>query len=278
MIKICTKCKIEKTFDEFGKDKKAKDGLRSNCKSCIKEYHQEYRQANKEILKEYRKANKEKYKEYHKEYCQANKERIKEYHKEYGKANKEILKEYRQANKEKKKEYYQENKERIKEISKKYREANKEYRKERAKEYHQANKERINEKNKKWRQANKERANEYQRERKKTNPLFKMKCNLRKRTWEAFKNKGYSKTSKTQEMLGVDWEVAKAHIERQFTKGMNWNNYGEWHIDHIIPLASANNKEELMKLCHYSNLQPLWAEDNLSKSDKIIEQQIKFRI
>jgi hypothetical protein len=79
-------------------------------------------------------------------------------------------------------------------------------------------------------------------------------------------------------MLGVDWEVAKVHIERQFTKGMNWDNQGEWHIDHIIPLASANNKEELIKLCHYTNLQPLWAEDNLSKSDKIIEQQIKFRI
>ena len=108
--------------------------------------------------------------------------------------------------------------------------------------------------------------------------LENLKDLLRSRTRKAFKNKGYSKTSRTREMLGVDWEVAKAHIERQFKKGMNWDNHGEWHIDHIIPLASANNKEELMKLCHYSNLQPLWAKDNLEKSAKIIGQQNKLRI
>ena len=78
-------------------------------------------------------------------------------------------------------------------------------------------------------------------------------------------------------MLGVDWEVCKAHIERQFTKGMNWSNYGEFHIDHIIPLASAKTEQELKKLCHYSNLQPLWAVDNLIKSAKINGQQNRFR-
>ena len=105
-----------------------------------------------------------------------------------------------------------------------------------------------------------------------------MKCNLRRRTHHAFKNKGYSKNTKTQKMLGIDWEVAKQHIERQFTKGMNWNNQGEWHIDHIMPLASASTPERLKELCHYTNLQPLWAEDNLNKSDKIIEQQTLLRI
>jgi len=119
---------------------------------------------------------------------------------------------------------------------------------------------------------------EYRRQKRKTDPLHKLKDNLRTRTSMAFKNKSYSKTSKTQEMLGVDWEVAKAHIERQFTKGMNWDNQGEWHIDHIIPLSSANTKEEMIKLCHYSNLQPLWAEDNLRKKDNINGQQVKFRL
>jgi hypothetical protein len=234
MVKVCTKCKIEKDYSEFSKDKLTKDGLRSNCKSCCKEYYQ------------------------------ANKEIIKEYHKEYNKANKE----YRN---ERAKEYHQANKERINESKKEYRKANKEYYKEYHKEYYQANKEKMNE-------ISKEYSKEWQRERRKTDPLFKIKCNLRTRTCKAFKNKGYSKTSKTQEMLGVDWEVAKQHIERQFTKGMNWDNQGEWHIDHIIPLASANNEEELKKLCHYSNLQPLWAEDNLEKSAKIIGQQNKLRI
>jgi len=51
---------------------------------------------------------------------------------------------------------------------------------------------------------------------------------------------------------------------------MNWENYGKWHIDHIIPLASAKNKEEMENLFHYSNLQPLWASDNFKKSDKIL--------
>ena len=109
-------------------------------------------------------------------------------------------------------------------------------------------------------------------------PLYKLKCNLGSRTSNAFRNKGYPKKGKTREMLGVDWEVCKAHIERQFAKGMNWDNHGDWHIDHIIPLASAKTEEELIKLCHYSNLQPLWAEENLSKNDKIIETQVKLRI
>ena len=118
----------------------------------------------------------------------------------------------------------------------------------------------------------------YQKERRKTDQLFKLKSNLRTRTYQAFMNKGYSKNTKTQDMLGVDWEIAKQHIERQFTKGMSWSNYGEWHIDHIIPLASAKTPERLKQLCHYTNLQPMWAVDNLIKSDKIENQQTLLRI
>lgn len=150
------------------------------------------------------------------------------------------------------------------------------------KEYYQANKDKINEQKKEYYKANKEKkneyANEYQKQRRKTDLLFKLKCNLRNRTSNAFRNKGYSKNTKTQQMLGVDWEVAKQHIERQFKKGMNWRNYGEWHIDHIIPLAAAKTPERLKKLCHYTNLQPMWAEDNLSKKDIINGQQTLLRI
>jgi hypothetical protein len=150
------------------------------------------------------------------------------------------------------------------------------------KEYREANKNKIKEYqkeyNKEYREANKDKRNEYLKNRRKTEPLFKLVSNLRTRTSIAFKNKGYSKNTKTKEMLGIEWELAKQHIERQFTKGMNWDNQGEWHIDHIIPLVSANTEEELIKLCHYTNLQPLWAEDNLTKSDKIDSQQILLRI
>ena len=51
---------------------------------------------------------------------------------------------------------------------------------------------------------------------------------------------------------------------------MKWDNHGKWHIDHIIPLSSAETEEEVYNLCHYTNLQPLWGEDNLKKGKKII--------
>jgi hypothetical protein len=68
----------------------------------------------------------------------------------------------------------------------------------------------------------------------------------------------------------LSWLEYKNYIESKFQEGMDWNNYGEWHIDHIIPLSSASNENELERLFHYTNCQPLWAKDNLSKSDKII--------
>ena len=167
--------------------------------------------------------------------------------------------------------YTKDNKEKLKEKAKEYRKSNREYYNEYAKKYRQANKDKIRERRKEY-------FKEYTRERRKNDSLFKIKCYLTSRTSIAFKNQGYSKNTKTQEMLGVDWEIAKQHIERQFTKGMNWNNQGEWHIDHIIPLASASTLERLKELCHYTNLQPMWAIDNLIKSDKIIGQQTILRI
>ena len=175
------------------------------------------------------------------------------------------------------KEYKKYNKEKIKEYNKEYKKANKEKIKEYNKEHYKANKEKRKEQIKEYNKTNKERRNKLRRERKKIDPLFKLSSNLRNRNWFAFKSKGYKKNTKTQEMLGVNWEVCKSHIERQFTKGMTWDNQGEWHIDHIIPLASANTKQELKKLCHYSNLQPLWAVDNIIKSAKINGQQNRFR-
>lgn len=174
--------------------------------------------------------------------------------------------------------YYQENKRRIYDYREERREKNREY----AKKYRQENKERVKEYQKHWYEENKERVKERTRKYKKkqwqSDPIFRLKNNLRRRTARAFRDEGFSKNSKTKEMLGVEWEIVKKHIERQFTKGMNWDNYGEWHIDHIIPLSSAKTEEEVVKLCHYSNLQPLWAEDNFSKSDNIEPTQVKLRL
>jgi len=286
MVKVCTKCKVEKELTDFYKDKKNKiDGCFYICKECSKEYSRKNKERDSNRNKKYYKENKEKIDLRNKKYREDN-NYTKKY---YSKNKKDILsknKKYYNNNKEEillqKKEYAENNKDEIKQTKRKRYLKNKESVIETAKIYYKNNKDKINEAKRKYYLKNKKsivrRVCEYERNRIKTDPLFKMKRYLRTRTYIAFKNKGYRKTSKTQEMLGIDWEVAKQHIERQFNKGMNWNNYGEWHIDHIIPLSSASTSERLKELCHYTNLQPLWAEDNLSKSDKIIEQQTLLRI
>jgi hypothetical protein len=104
--------------------------------------------------------------------------------------------------------------------------------------------------------------------RKDTDPLFKLTMNLRTRIYCAVKSKSWNKRNTTAEILGCDYETVKKHLENQFIDNMSWDNYGRWHIDHIKPLAKAETEEELYKRCHYTNLQPLWAADNLSKGAK----------
>lgn len=122
-----------------------------------------------------------------------------------------------------------------------------------------------------WIENNRDKRNAYKRNKRKTDPIYKLKSNLRSRSFKAFKNASFKKTMKTSELLGTDYVTLKKYIEKQFTEGMNWGNQGEWHIDHIIPLSFAQTKEELIQLFHYKNTQPLWAEDNMKKSNKISE-------
>lgn len=127
---------------------------------------------------------------------------------------------------------------------------------------------------KKYRQENKEHIAKLKKDweliKRKTDPLFKFKQNLRHRTNSAFKSKYWQKNNTTKDLLGCTFEEAKQHIELKFTEGMNWDNYGKWHIDHIIPLSSAKTEIEICVLFNFNNLQPLWASDNFKKSDKIL--------
>lgn len=102
-----------------------------------------------------------------------------------------------------------------------------------------------------------------------TDPLFKFQVRCRQSTIYAFKRNGYTKTSNTHKLLGCSWETLRDRFEQMFEDGMNWDNHGEWHIDHIVPISTARTKEDVVKLCHYTNLQPLWAADNLAKSDNL---------
>jgi len=90
----------------------------------------------------------------------------------------------------------------------------------------------------------------------------------------SIKRRNWKKNSKTQQILGCSFQEFKIHIEKQFIKGMSWDNQGKWHFDHIYPISLAKNEEELIRLNHYTNFQPLWAIDNLKKGNKIIEKQL----
>lgn len=189
-MKKCTKCKVEKPFDEFWKHPLGKNGLCPSCKSCAKQYQE------------------------------ANKERRAEYDKQH----------------------------------------------------YEANKERKAELNKQWFEFNKERRAEYNKQRRQTDSIFKFRHNVRTLIANSFKRgtNQFRKNTKTETILGCTIEEFRIYIQSQFKKGMYFNNHGEWHLDHIIPLASASTEEEIIKLNHYTNFQPLWAEENFKKSNKIV--------
>ena len=174
----------------------------------------------------------------------------------------------------------------------------------RNKKYRQTHREKINAYSKWWRENKKKpnRENELYRERKTRlyNKLFKSQSYLdelerdrkqrmydklfksqrwysdvfRKQVHNVFRRRASleHKKKRSQELLGATFDEVKTWIESKWTDGMNWDNYGEWHMDHKIPCSSFDLSDpEQQKICfHYSNLQPLWRFDNLSKGAKIL--------
>jgi len=154
--------------------------------------------------------------------------------------------------------------------------------------YYQNNKFRFQESQKRRRKENPEKFNYYWKseehrkkriksacesysKRLKTDGNLRMIKNLRTRLKNYMKQKNYRKEKGFFEIVGLSPEDLKIYIENLFTEGMCWEKIGnEIHIDHIIPLSTAKDEEELYKLSHYTNLQPLWAKDNLAKGKKIL--------
>lgn len=149
------------------------------------------------------------------------------------------------------------------------------------------NKEKITKSNKKWLSKNYDKHRKYQKrwrheninlvrkyhrnylkQKRKTNAGFKIAHNIRVRMTQAIKK--HYKALDTFSLIGCDIEYLMYYLQEQFKKGMSWDNYGDWHIDHIKPCASfdLSKEKEQQKCFHYSNLQPLWAEDNQRKSWK----------
>lgn len=166
--------------------------------------------------------------------------------------------------------YYNKNKNTIKEHQLKYYNDNKEDRQ----KYYYDNKGDRQRYNDEYYKSNKEKINkrklEYQKIKIKNDPLYKLSYSIRRNVSISIKGRGYTKKSKTQEILGCSFQKFKEHIESKFESWMSWDNKGlyngelnyGWDLDHIIPLSSATTEGEIIKLNHYTNFQPLCSKIN----------------
>jgi hypothetical protein len=168
-------------------------------------------------------------------------------------------------------EYKCKNKYKISEYNKKYREENKELLREKRKEKRNINRDILNKDSADWRSKNKDKVSEYN---KRNTPLYNEKYPWRKAIRTLLRNTlkriGSKKESRTEEISGYSAIDLKTHIESLFLEGMTWDNYGDWHIDHIIPVSSFEENTPASVINSLSNLQPLWKLDNLSKGKKVI--------
>lgn len=252
--KICTKCKQKKPLEHYAKCKSTCDGRRSQCKECACAATKEYVLNNKEKVRKSRKV-----------YYENNKSHIIDKVKAWAESNKEQRKEYL-------KNYHQQNQKVINKRSMSWRllnhdqfissmrnwyQCNKEY----CKEYARKNKDRINKK-----------AMERHRKKYTTDPRYKI--NLLMGTVIRQALKGNKAGMHWELLVGYTVENLKEYIEKQFQLGMTWKNHGSWHIDHIIPKSRFNfttpEDPEFKQCWALGNLQPMWAEDNLKKGNKIV--------
>jgi hypothetical protein len=161
---------------------------------------------------------------------------------------------------------------------KKYREKNKERLSNDHKKWYNENKEKWNEYIKEYREKNIDKIREikrtYERTRKANDPLYKLIANFRTAIYQVLKENNVEKNGHYFEVLKYSPEELISHLETQFKDGMSWDNYGEWHVDHIIPITSFNiqeiGDEEFMKCWSLNNLQPMWGEENIRKSNKVL--------
>lgn len=153
------------------------------------------------------------------------------------------------------------------------------------KQYRQQNKDKLAQQRLEWKKRNQEKVrlsqrmytqqhrtkiNKKRRQRSKTDPVFVLVNRLRTRLSKIMKRLQQSKPANTQYLLGADWQTVLQYIESLFLPGMTWDNRHLWHIDHIKPIASFNHTEDgwAAAAFHYTNLQPLWAKDNMTKGAK----------
>lgn len=176
------------------------------------------------------------------------------------------------------KEYFEKNKKDIYRKHKEYRQQRdaKDRNQKKHKEWIEKNRDKIRVSEKRWRNENRnhylKRISKYRIERRKNDLSFRIASTLRARI--SFELKNQKNRKRTKELLGCSMIEFRAHLESKFKSGMTWSNYGKkgWHIDHITPVSKfdLSKTEEQLRCFHYTNMQPLWEKDNLSKSNKIL--------
>lgn len=240
--KRCSKCGEVKPISEFEFRKDTKR-YRNHCRACV----------NKRVREAYQKSDERRKKK--REYREVNREEILKKGRVYWASNKKELN-------QKQREYYYSNRELIIKRNKEYYKNHIEACRKRSSEYRKNNKKKINKLHR-----------EYYHNKEKFNPFHRLNKNIRYWIWFSLKNKKEDKH--TEDILGYKIiPDLKKHIESQFQSGMSWDNYGEWHIDHKKPRSWFNftsYKDKEFKECWaLDNLQPKWAFDNRSKSNKYI--------
>ena len=234
-LQRCPKCGCTQVQDQYFSINR-KGVYKKTCNKCL-ERGKAYKEANKEKIKLYREANREKIKQ-----------RMKQYYED----NKEKKKQYREANKDKKKQYdkqyYEDNQEKLKHQMKQY---NKQYCEDKRHYCEHNTSKRIC---------------------KICDPQGHLRHIVSSRIRHALKS---DKTDRSIEYLGCTIEEFKSHIENQFKENMTWENLGDWHIDHIVPIKFKKNGqnptlEDVIERLHWKNTQPMWAKDNIAKGNRFI--------
>lgn len=200
------------------------------------------------------------------------------YQREWNKKNREKKREsdrkYREKNREKirqtHKKWRDKNREKINEQAREKYKENPDVFKERRKRYVENNLEKVKEQRRLYKINNREKVTRYEREKRRSDPRYRLNSSLNSLIGQYRRRYNYKGNKTTKEILGCDIDFFIEYISEKFTEGMTMDNYGEWTIDHIIPISQVKTQEDIEKLNHYTNLQPLWAKENSSKGKKIL--------
>jgi len=255
-MKYCKGCNQSKALTEFYKHPKGRNGLASRCKVCKEASKKKYYETIREKIiagaSKWQQNNTEKF-------CKGcNQSKALTEFSKHCRKHDGLASRCKVCRNAQNKKWAQNNREKVR-------------------KYKQNNREKANAANRKSRQRPeaKKKRNARARERYRTDPQFKLECNLRSRVGMALKGK--AKSARTMELVGCSSPHLMDHLEKQFLPGMTWENYGPvWHVDHMMPFDSfdLSYPEQQRQCCHYTNLQPLWGPENISKGNKIIYDRV----